>query len=85
MNCTRPDIAQAVNVLCRFGSRPGPPHVAALKEVVRYLVGTQRLGITYSAGDSTIQGWCDADYVGDIKTRKSTTGYVFTCNHGALS
>jgi hypothetical protein len=85
MNCTRPDIAQAVNVLCRYGSRPGPPHVAALKGVLRYLVGTQRLGITYSAGDSTIQGWCDADYAGDIKTSKSTTGYVFTCNHGAIS
>jgi hypothetical protein len=68
MNCTGPDIAQAVNVLCKFGYRPGPPHVAALKGVLRYLVGTQRLGITYSAGDSTIQGWCAADYAGDIKT-----------------
>jgi hypothetical protein len=63
----------------------GPPHAAALEGVLRYLVRTQRLGITYSAGDSTIQGWCDADYAGDIKTRKSTTGYVFTCDHGAIS
>jgi hypothetical protein len=31
MNCTNPDIAQAVNVLCKIGSRRGPPHVAALK------------------------------------------------------
>jgi hypothetical protein len=84
MNYTNPDIAQAVNVLCKFDSRPGPPHVAALKGVRLYLIGTKRVGTSYSAGDSTIQGWCDADYVGDIKTRKSTTGYVLPCNHGAI-
>jgi hypothetical protein len=85
LNCTRPDIAQAVNVLCRFGSRPGPTHCASLKGVLRYLSGTMTLGITYSPGESSVQGWCDADYSGNIKTRKSTTGYVFTCNHGAVS
>jgi hypothetical protein len=85
MNCTRPDIAQAVQTLCKYGSMPGPDHCNALKGVLRYLLGTQRLGITYTAGDSSIQGWCDADYAGDIKSRKSTTGYVFTCNHGAVS
>jgi hypothetical protein len=53
MNCTRPDIAQAVNMLCRFSSRPGPTHCAALKGVIRYLKGTMRLRITYSPGDST--------------------------------
>jgi hypothetical protein len=85
MNNTRIDIAQAVNMQCRFSSRPGPPHCSALKGVLRYLKGTMRLGITYSPGDSTIQGWCDADNGGDLRTRKSTTGYVFTCNHGAVS
>jgi hypothetical protein len=85
MNCTRSDIAQAVNMLCRFSSRPGPTHSAELKRVLCYLKCTMRSGITYSPGNSTIQGWCDADYGGDLKTRKSTTGYIFTCNNGALS
>jgi hypothetical protein len=85
MNCTRPDIAQAVNMLCRYNSRPGPSHCLALKGVLRYLKGTMRDGITYSPGDSNIQGWCDADYGGDLQSRKSTTGYVFTCNSGAIS
>jgi hypothetical protein len=76
MNCTRPDIAQAVNTLCKYGSRPGPDQLSALKGVLRCLLGTQRLGITYSAVDSSIQGWCDADYAGDIKSRNSTTGYA---------
>jgi hypothetical protein len=43
------------------------------------------LGITYSPGESTVQGWCDADYGGDIKTSKSTTCYVFTGNRGDVS
>jgi hypothetical protein len=51
MNCTRPDIAQAVNMLCRFSSRPGPTHCAALKGVLCYLKGTMRSGITYSPGN----------------------------------
>jgi hypothetical protein len=30
-------------------------------------------------------GFCDADFAGDLDTRKSTTGYVFTLGGGAIS
>jgi hypothetical protein len=30
-------------------------------------------------------GFCDADYAGDVDTRRSTTGYVFTLYGGAIS
>ena len=32
-----------------------------------------------------VQGYCDADYAGDLDTRRSTTGYVYTLNGGAIS
>ena len=37
---TRPDIAYAVSVLCRFIANPGLAHWRAVKHVFRYLRGT---------------------------------------------
>ena len=32
-----------------------------------------------------MQGYCDADMAGDLDTRKSTSGYIFTVAGGAVS
>src|SRR2546430_13080399 len=32
-----------------------------------------------------LSGYCDADWAGDVDTRRSTTGYVFTLSDGAIS
>ncbi len=47
VNCTRPDLAHAVGMLCRFNHAPGPTHVAAAKSVMRYLRGTKHRGVSY--------------------------------------
>jgi transposase InsO family protein len=85
--CTRPDIAQAVGVLSRFMSCPTPAHLSAAKGVLRYLVGMPALGILYRVSDPAfgLVGFCDADYAGDVSTRRSTTGYVFLVCGGAVS
>ena len=85
VNCTRPDLAQAVGLLCRFNSAPGPTHVAAAKGVLRYLSGIKHLGVSYSATPTPLQGYCDSDYAGDLDGRKSTTGWIFTKNGGPIS
>lgn len=82
--CTRPDIAYAVGALARHMASPTDDHWQAAKGVLRYLAGTANLGITYGPAE-TMHGYCDADYAGDNDTRRSTTGYVFLFNAGAVS
>jgi len=94
--CTRPDIAQAVGALAKYMAAPTEAHWTAAKGVLRYLKGTASLGITFGAGGTSsnshtggrsraVVGYCDADYAGDLDTRRSTTGYVFLFNGGAIS
>ena len=90
-NCTRPDIAQAVSSCARFGSNPGPVHWKALKQVLRYLKGTQSLGLVYGKifaegiPHTCIHGYVDGDWGGDADDRRSTTGYVFMSYGGPVS
>jgi hypothetical protein len=60
-------------------------HWTAARGVLKYLAGTTTVGINFGAGDSTIIGYCDADYAGDLDSRRSTTGYVFLLHGGAIS
>ena len=82
--CTRPDIAQAVGALSRYMAAPTTVHWQAAKGVLRYIAGTSSVGITYGMGNG-VSGYCDADYAGDLDTRRSTSGYVFTLHGGAIS
>lgn len=84
--CTRPDIAFAVNNVSRFNNNPGSAHWVAVKRILRYLKGTinQKLVFTHSS-DSGIQGFCDADFASDVDKRRSCTGYVFVLQGGAIS
>ena len=45
---TRPDIAYAVGVLCRFVDNPGMEHWNGAKRVLRYLKGTTDIRLVYS-------------------------------------
>ena len=83
--CTRPDIAQAVGALARYMTAPTLAHWQAAKGILRYISGTASYGITFGGNGLTLEAYCDADYAGDIDTRRSTTGYVFTLGGGAIS
>lgn len=82
---TRPDISFAVNLLSRFGANPGKAHWTAVKRVMRYLKGTIEKGITYRKQESELTGFCDADWGSDLDSRRSTTGYIFMLQGGAIS
>jgi hypothetical protein len=82
---TRPDIAQAVGVLCRFASNPGEQHWTGLKRILRYLAHTKSFGIRYSSSDTPLFGYSDSDYANCPDTRRSTTGYCFIQSNGPIA
>jgi hypothetical protein len=85
MTCTRPDLAQSVGALSRFVSEPRRGHWEAAVKVLRYVVGTLDLGLQFGGSRRDVVGYCDADYAGDLDTRKSTTAYVWLMHGGAVS
>ena len=86
MVATRPDLAAAMGVLSQFAADPCPTHWQALKRVLRYLNATQTHGLQYSQrGSINLLGYSDADWAGDIESRRSTSGYIFTMNNGCIS
>ena len=76
---TRPDILYVCGVLSRFLNNPSQAHQKACLRVFQYLKGTIFLGIIYSKNsrDTTLHGYCDADFGADIATRRSVSGMVF--------
>ena len=86
MVCTRPDLAHSVSVVSRFMSQPGKKHWQAVKRIFRYLKGTSDLGLIYR-GDiqCLVTGYSDSDYAGDVDSRRSMTGYVFTLGGSVVS
>ncbi|CAJ2636501.1 unnamed protein product [Trifolium pratense] len=85
-NCTRPDIAFAVNLLARFSSCPTKRHWKGIKHIFRYLRGTSDLGLFYSNNTKPVLlGYADAGYLSDPHNAKSQTGYVFTYGDTTIS
>jgi hypothetical protein len=82
----RPDIIFVVIKLARFASNLSQDHVQAIKRAFRYLKGKVTLGIIYSAANQSLylQGYCDADYAGDIASAKNTTSYLFILASGPI-
>ncbi|KAG7558728.1 Integrase catalytic core [Arabidopsis thaliana x Arabidopsis arenosa] len=86
MVCTRPDLAHAVSVVSRFMGQPGKEHWLAVKRIFRYLRGTSDVGLIYGGEvPSLIAGYSDSDYAGDVDSRRSMTGYVFTLGNSVIS
>ena len=66
-------------------AKPTVTHWQAAKGVLRYISGTSTYGINFGDKELILDAYCDADYAGDIDTRRSTTGYVFIMGGGAIS
>ena len=84
MLCTRSDICYAVGIVSRYQSDSGEEHWIAVKHILTYLRRTRDYMLVYSSGSLETIGYTDSDFQGDIDSRKSTSGYVFTLNGGAI-
>ena len=74
----RPDITFAVVTLSRYLKDPKSCHWTAAKRVVRYLIGSQDLALTYSLSPGTMpMGYSDSDWARNPLDRKSISGLVF--------
>ena len=77
-----------MTLLARFQSDPGPTHWKALLHVLTYIKGTLDYRIVYSKGSGVSakpDRYVDADYGGDLNTRRSTSGYMFMMASGPVS
>ena len=83
---TRPDISQAVGTVSKFCSNPTQSHHTAAKRILRYLKNTADTALTYSKSScASLIGYSDADWAGDLDTRRSTSGVLFLMSNGAVS
>lgn len=83
---TRPDIAYAVSQVAQHSENPNKTHWTAVKRILAYLKGTSRHGLCFTKGSRRpLTGFTDADYAGDVSTRRSTTGSLFLFNDGPIS
>ncbi|XP_021742769.1 uncharacterized protein LOC110708852 [Chenopodium quinoa] len=77
LTASRPDISFSVGLYSRFQANPKESHLIAVKRILRYLKGTDDLSLFYPRSDSfDLIGFTDADYVGDLVNRKSTSSMV---------
>ena len=85
-HCCRCDVAHAVHQLSRYLHAPRQAHLTLALGVVRYLVRFDKIGLRYDGNNpSPLVGYSDADWAGDVTTRRSTSGYVFLRNNAAVS
>ncbi|CAJ2654309.1 unnamed protein product [Trifolium pratense] len=86
LTASRPDIMFAVGVCARYQSEPKMSHLTQVKRIFKYVNGTCGYGILYTHGnDSTLIGYCDADWAGSADDRKSTSGACFFLGNNLVS
>ncbi|PNY10358.1 retrotransposon-related protein, partial [Trifolium pratense] len=86
LTASRPDIMFAVGVCARYQASHKMSHLAQVKRIFKYVNDTCNYGILYShTEDSTLVGYCDADWAGSVDDRKSTSGACFFLGNNLVS
>lgn len=83
---TRPDIAFALSSVSQYLESPDKVHWNAVKRIQKYLKRTIKYGLIFKASsDLQLLAFSDADWAGDVDTRKSTTAHVFKLGESTIA
>ena len=82
---TRRDIAYAVGLLSRFDSLPTVQTCRRMVYLKQYVRGTVSCGSRFGVTMFVMHVFTDADWAGDVLTRRSTTRYVVFAAGGPLA
>ncbi|XP_019237847.1 PREDICTED: uncharacterized protein LOC109217994 [Nicotiana attenuata] len=75
LTASRQNIMFSVCKCARFQSAPKESHLTVVKRINRYLIGTVSHGLWYPRSNNfKLEGFSDADLVGDKEDRKNTSG-----------
>ena len=81
---TRHDLAYAVSVVSQYMHNPSEDHMNVVMRILRYLKSAPGKGLVFHKhGHLRTSGYTDADWVGNITDRRSTSDY-FTFVGGNL-
>lgn len=71
---TRSDLCFTISMLSRYQKCANNELLSALKRVLRYIKYTLNYKLINKCSNIILEGYCDADWGGDVKDRKSTSG-----------
>ncbi|XP_030939998.1 uncharacterized protein LOC115964912 [Quercus lobata] len=78
LTTSRSDIAFSVGVCARYQATPKESHLTVVKRIIRYINGTPDYGLWYlKDSNAYLAGYSDADWVGSVDDRKSTSSGCF--------
>ena len=83
---TRTNISFATSVLAKHSHRLSIHHWSGVKHLLRYLWGTEDLGLLYTQGGiAEITRYANAGFKSNKVSGKSQTGYIFLKNNTPIS
>jgi hypothetical protein len=77
---THPNLAFSIGYVSHFLEEPREDHLAAVKKILRYVVGTCNWGLWFGRkkeNHALLTGFNDADFAGDVDVRKSIIEVIF--------
>ncbi|KAL0462478.1 UNVERIFIED_CONTAM: Secreted RxLR effector protein [Sesamum latifolium] len=83
--CTRRDVAYALNVTSRYQACAGVAHWTVVKIILKYLRRTKDMFLIYGGGELILEGYSDASFQSDDDDTKSQLGFVFRLNGGVVA